>query len=224
MRFRRSSTPRSGAASARSLGLAWLLLAAGAGPAAALELRISELLYDAAGADQGRVFLELYGAPGLDLTGFSVEGVNGANGSVVEVVPLSGVIPADGFFVIAGTSGGVTEVPNADLERSFDFQNGPDSVVLRGPGAALLDALGYGAFGSGEVFAGEGQPAPDAPPGSSLARLLANLDTDNNAADFGVLSLPTPGTGPVGAPVPEPRAWVLVLVGSAALRRALRGS
>ena len=72
--------------------------------------------------------------------------------------------------------------------------------------------------------AGEGQPAPDAPPGSSLARLLANLDTDDNAADFGVLSLPTPGTGPVGAPVPEPRAWVLVLVGSAALRRALRGS
>ncbi|MEE2703704.1 MAG: hypothetical protein VX614_06750, partial [Myxococcota bacterium] len=127
-------------------------------------------------------------------------------------------------FVLAGTSGGVTEVLHADLTRSFDFQNGPDSVVLRGPGAAVLDALGYGVFGFGEVFAGEGQPASDAPPGSSLARLFADVDTNHNAADFGVLSAPTPGTGPVAAAVPEPRAGVLVLVGSVALRRLLGAS
>jgi hypothetical protein len=45
-----------------------------------------------------------------------------------------------------------------------------------------LDAIGYGVFGVGEIFAGEGTAAVDAPAGSSLARLFANLDTDDNAA------------------------------------------
>lgn len=224
MSFVRRSTLLGALASARILSLAWIVLAAVSGAASALELRISELLYDASGADAGRVFVELYGEPGLALQGFSVEGVNGANGALVEQVSLSGVVPVDGFFVLAGTSGGVTEVPNADLTRDFDFQNGPDSVLLRGPGGTIFDALGYGVFGPGTVFAGEGAPAPDAPPGSSLARTLANVDTDHNAADFGVQSMPTPGTGQVGTPVPEPRAWLLVLVASLALRRMLRAT
>ena len=80
-------------------------------------------------------------------------------------------------------------------------------MVLRDPGAALLDALGYGDFPAGTVFAGEGNPAPDPPAGSSLARTFANLDTDDNAADFSVLAAPTPGTGAI---IPEPSSALLL--------------
>lgn len=196
-----------------------LLALVAAPPAGAVSLGISELLYDAEGADDGRVFVELYGTRGLDLTGFTLEGVNGSNGEVGPVLSLSGLVPADGFFVVADAAGDATEVPGADLLLDFDFQNGPDSVVLRGPGGEILDALGYGSFGPAEVFAGEGSPAPDPPPGHSLARHFADLDTDDNAVDFAPLETPTPGSGVL---VPEPGASSLLglaLLGLATLRR-----
>jgi hypothetical protein len=109
---------------------------------------------------------------------------------------------------VADESGGATAVANADLLLGFDFQNGPDSVVLRDPNGATLDALGYGSFGAADVFAGEGAAAPDPPAGQSLARLLADLDSDDNSADFAALLAPTPGTGPTQ--VPEPTTALLV--------------
>lgn len=208
---------------ARARGARWLIricpIAAliQAGPAAALT--ISEVLYDASGSDNGQVFVELYGAPGTDLAGFTLEGVNGADGAVSPVLSLSGLIPADGFFVVADDDAGSTLVPNADLLLNFDLQNGPDSVALRDSGSVLLDALGYGDFPAGTVFAGEGTPAPDPPAGSSLARVFANVDTDDNAADFSVLSVPTPGSGAV---IPEPGSGLLLagaLCGLSLVRR-----
>ena len=188
-------------------------------PALALPL-ISELFYDAVGSDNGHSFVELYGAPGASLEGLVLEGVNGAGGAIGPTIVLSGAIPADGFFVVADDQGdGTTLVAEADLLSNFDFQNGPDSVVLRG-GETILDALGYGEFAPGDVFAGEGAAAPDAPPGASLARRFADLDTDDNAADFWVEASPTPGTGLLA--VPEPASAALFgggLAGMALLRR-----
>jgi len=180
-------------------------------PAAALPL-ISELLYDAPGSDDGRVFVELWGASGASLDGLVLEGVNGANGSVGPSVALAGAIPADGLFVVADATGdGSTFVIGADQLAGFDFQNGPDSVVLRDAGSdTVLDALGYGEFGPGETFAGEGNPAPDASPGQSLARRFADLDTGDNAADFVLLDAPTPGSAPLQHTVPEPALTLLL--------------
>jgi len=173
---------------------------------------ISEVLYDAVGSDAGQSFVELYGTPGTDLAGLVVEGINGSNGSVTDSIALSGLIPANGFFVLADDSGdGTTAVSNADQIADFDFQNGPDSVVLR-LADAVVDALGYGVFDGDPFFAGEGSPAPDAPAGSSLARLFANLDTDDNAADWIVLGLPTPGQGPLHT-APEPSSAALLAFG-----------
>lgn len=188
------------------------MLTAAAGVAGTV---ISEVLYDAAGTDSGTVFVELYGAPGTLLDSFLLEGVNGTDGSVYKTVPLAGSIPADGVFVIADDDGGgTTLVGDADLVVDVDFQNGPDSIVLRN-GASVLDAVGYGDFTSA-VFAGEGAPAVAAPAGSSIARFNPLLDTDNNLADFMVLELPTPGAVPVSA-VPVPAPLGLLLSGLAGL-------
>ena len=184
-------------------------------PALALPV-ISELLYDAVGSDDGHGFVELYGTPGTSLVGLRIEGVNGSGGAIGPVLTLSGVIPADGFFVVADDfAGGPTLVANADLMLSFDFQNGPDSIVLRSD-AAVFDAVGYGVFAAGDVFAGEGSAVAAAPAGASVARVFADVDTNDNAADFAVLATPTPGSGAL-APVPEPAAVLLLGLGLAGL-------
>jgi hypothetical protein len=186
-----------------------LLLAA---PAAQALPTISELFYDAVGSDDGLSFVELYGVPGSSLDGLVIDGVNGANGDVGPSLALSGTIPADGIFVVAdATSAGASSVAGADLLLDFDFQNGPDSVVLRS-GATVLDALGYGVFAPGEVFAGEGAPAVDPAAGASLGRRFADVDTGDNAADFVALSAPTPGSAPL-ASVPEPASAPLLAAG-----------
>lgn len=172
---------------------------------------LSEVLYDSTGSDKGNVFVELFGAPGTVLDGLLLEGVNGTGGTVYRSITLSGMIPADGIFVIGDDRGdGTTLVANTDLVAAVDFQNGPDSIVLRDM-SGVLDALGYGDFSSA-IFAGEGSAAPNAAAGNSLARFNPMLDTDNNLADFVTLSMPTPGAVPVGA-VPLPPALLLFLSG-----------
>ena len=204
--------------------LAALLLALlAARPAGALPL-ISEVFYDAVGSDDGLSFVEIHGKPGTVLDGWTIEHVNGADGKVALTLPLAGVIGPSGLYVVADRfSDGTTAVPVYDLLLNFDLQNGPDSIVLRGPDG-VDDAVGYGEFGPDEFFAGEGNPAPDVPAGSSLARHFADLDTDDNAADFGELAVPTPGTAnfvpePAGAPL---SATGLLAMAAVASRRSRR--
>jgi hypothetical protein len=197
-----------------------VLAAAMLSPVPSAATVISEAMYDAVGADNGSVFVELFGAPGTVLDGLALEGVNGGDGSVYLTLVLSGVIPGDGVFVVADDSGdGTTLVANADLIVNMDFQNGPDSIVLR-DGGSVLDALGYGDFTSA-VFAGEGSAAPDAPAGSSLARFDPLADSNDNLSDFTVLDSPTPGNVPVSS-VPVPPALMLLLSGIGAFLGAAR--
>jgi hypothetical protein len=199
----------------KAAALACALLVAG--PVSALPL-ISEVFYDAVGTDDGQSFVELYGTPGASLDGLVIEGVNGADGAVTHTLTLTGVFGADGLFVVADrTSAGTTQVPDADLLLEFDFQNGPDSVVLRSAGG-VVDALGYGVFGGTDVNAGEGAPALDPPAGESLARAFANVDTNDNFADFAA-GAPTPGAANV---VPEPATAALLALGLCGLVRAGR--
>ncbi len=194
-----------------------------AAPAAHALPLISELFYDAVGTDDGKSFVELYGTPGESLAGLRLEVVNGDNGVVVTGLSLSGVFAGNGLFVVADrTSAGTSSVAEANLLLDFDIQNGPDSLLLRNA-TGVLDAVGFGVFGATDVFAGEGAPAIDVPAGASLARRFANVDTDDNGADFLELSMPTPGSAPIAA-VPEPGVASLCALGLAGLasRRRLR--
>jgi hypothetical protein len=198
-------------------GLPLLISLLAAAEAGALPV-LSEVFYDAVGTDNGFVFVEIHGEAGTQLDGLTVEGINGSGGGVTVSLALSGVIPGDGLYVLADDAGGgVTSVPGADQLLDFDFQNGPDSILLR-DGDSVLDGLGYGVFDAGEVFAGEGSPAPDPPAGSSLARRFADIDSGDNAADFVVLDLPTPGTAPLFG-IPEPSSGLLLTLGLLGLAR-----
>lgn len=191
----------------------WLSLALLAAPAAEALPLLSEIFYDAVGGDDAKSFVEISAVPGTVLDGFTIEGVNGAGGAVGPVITLSGTVSVSALFVVADRdSGGMTLVPVFDQLANFDFQNGPDSIVLRDPSSNVVDAIGYGTFGAGEVFAGEGSAAPDTPPGSSLARVFADIDTDDNALDLIVLASPTPGAASF-AVVPEPGTALLCALG-----------
>ena len=204
--------------SASAMGLGPSLAAA---PAHALPV-ISEVLYDGPGADNGQSFVELYGDPGTPLDGLVLEGVNGSNGAVGPVVELFGLIPDDGVFVVADDAGdGTSFVLTADLIAEFDFQNGPDSIVLRGEDG-VLDAVGYGDFGPEDVFAGEGLAAPDPMAGFSIAREFADVDTDDNAVDFVALDIPTPGSVELLVPEPASGAMLLAALGVLAVFGRLR--
>jgi len=183
---------------------------------------ISEVLYDASGTDAGNVFVELFGTPGESLDGLMLEGVNGGNGAIYLSVLLAGVMPADGVFVIGDDNGGVTSVANVDFIADVDFQNGPDSVVLRNAGG-ILDAVGYGNFSASDIFSGEGLSAPDPVSGSSIARFDLAVDTDDNSVDFIVLETPTPGFVPEVATVPVPPAAFLFASGLMLLAKTARG-
>ena len=187
---------------------------------------LSELYYDAVGSDDGESFVEIHGLPGTSLEGFAIDGINGSNGVVGPTILLSGAIGASGLYLVADRrTDGTSSVAGADLLANFDFQNGPDSIVLR-QGTSVLDALGYGTFVAGEINAGERAPAPGVSAGSSLARRFANVDTNDNAADFVALSTPTPGSAPITA-VPEPGSALLLglgLSGLASVQRPRRAS
>jgi hypothetical protein len=186
---------------------------------------ISELFYDATGSDAGLVFVELFGASGQSLQGLVLEGINGSDGAVYSSISLSGEIPEDGVLVIGDDSGGSTFVANADLIADIDYQNGPDSVVLRDD-LTILDAVGYGRFSAGEVFFGEGGPAPDPAAGASIARFNPFIDSNDNSVDFIALDTPTPGVIPVVSAVPLPAGlWLFAsgLVPLVACRFRWRG-
>jgi len=178
---------------------------------------LSEVFYDASGSDDGQGFVEIAGAPGTVLDGLVVEAINGSDGAPTHSIVLQGTVGASGLFVLAdATSAGTTSVAGADQLANFDFQNGPDSVTLLN-GSVVLDAVGYGTFVPGTFFAGEGTPTVDPSAGESIQRRFADIDTQDNAADW-IAGAPTPGSA---ARVPEPNA--ALLLGSGLLGLATAG-
>jgi hypothetical protein len=153
---------------------------------------INEVLYDSEGIDTD-TFVELFGPPNLDLTGFFIVGLKGDDASEYNSIQLSGKTGSDGFFVTVHPDAASWIADQADLkDENVDYQNGPDNIQLK-YGNIVADAVGYGVFGSNEHFEGEGNPAPDVPAGHSIGRNESGTDTNNNATDFINYATPTPG-------------------------------
>lgn len=165
-------------------------------------LVIQEFLYDPAGEEtNGYAFLELYGTPETDISGYQVTLVNGSDGKILKIItlPEGSKIRKEGVFLIADSKNGYanqSNVANPDFIDNFDPQNGPDAVQLLNEQGELVDALAYGSGGVGlasnQLPCLEGVPALDAKEGHSLSRVQGK-DTNDNSADFVELEQPTPG-------------------------------
>ncbi len=181
---------------------------------------LNEVCYDGSGADADDVFTEIYGTPGLSLSGWSLEGINGSDGTSYRKISLTGAtIPSDGLLVVATSSALGSVLSARDFTANVDWQNGPDAVRLLDATGSVVDALQYGNAGS--YGAGEGAYAVDVMAGYSLSRDLFGTDTNDNATDFSAFSTPTPGQGPV-SPVPEPSTLALLTTGTLGLAAARR--
>ncbi|MBA4768201.1 MAG: hypothetical protein H2049_11300 [Porphyrobacter sp.] len=136
------------------------------GPA---EVFINEIHYDTAGADVGE-FIEVAGAAGTDLTGWSLVLYNGNGGVVYGTIALNGVIPNqdDGFGTLAFLAPGL--------------QNGsPDGVALVNAAGQVVQFLSY----EGPLTATNG-------PAAGLTSI--DIGVSENSAPLGT-SLQAGGTG-----------------------------
>lgn len=160
-----------------------LALAAAARPAPA-RLLINEVLYDPAGTDDGREFVELYNPDDepAPLGGIELWFINGADPRPRTAWRMEGSssLAPRAFFVVGGR-----EV-EADVTIDLGLQNGPDGLWLVRAGETL-DAVAWG-----DLDLGEGQPAPDVG-GTSLGRVPDGADSDDNQEDFEPLEKPSPG-------------------------------
>lgn len=180
---------------------------------------IDEIMIDTTSSPDKDAFVELWGPAGTDLTGWRLVGVNGANNAEYQVIALAGALGGDGRFVVAHPESQAAIHDAGDqFTADVDYQNGPDSIQLR-YGATVVDAIGYGTFGAGDFFAGEGSPVPKPLANHSLARDLAHTDTDDNAADFTELATPTPGAP--NQDVNEPPVAALACPGTGSLGQAV---
>lgn len=160
-------------------GGAWFTVPAGA-------ILLSEVLYDATGADGGKEWIELYNASGvaIDLSSMSI----GAGGGdyTNTTVQLEGTIAAGATFVVGGPDPAADGAPDYDQEEDWspDLQNSgtvADGVALFnlraafvGPATVPVDAVIYGTSNTDGLIDETGSaPSPhvgDAPGGSSIER------------------------------------------------------
>lgn len=130
-----------------------------------------------------------------DLSGWSVQYAS-ATGSTWSVTPLSGSIPAGGYYLVQEYqgSGGTASLPTPDASGSINMAATAGKVALVNTTAALsvvcptgitiIDLVGYGTTAN----CYEGTAAAPAPSNTTSDRraLAGCTDTNDNAADFAV--------------------------------------
>jgi uncharacterized protein len=174
-----------------------LLALAGPVRASSTTLVINEIDYDQVGTDTAE-FLELKNVSSstINLGGYTIVLVNGANGQTYQTIALPDVdVPAGGHFVVCGNSAN-TLICDLDVTPDTDLiQNGsPDAAALFHDGS-LVDAVSYEGNTVAPYTEGTGTAAADSNiiPEVGLSRCPDGADTDVNNSDLS-LRTSTPGT------------------------------
>ncbi|MFD0941686.1 lamin tail domain-containing protein [Pedobacter boryungensis] len=191
-------------------------------PAAPIHVVISEVYGGGgnAGATYKNDFIELYNPSNtaVDLTGWSVQYLSATGTGNWAVTPLTGSIPAKGFYLVQEAAGanGTVNLPTPDAIGTLALSGTTGKVILSNSISALaganpssavvIDKVGFGPTATGF----EGAPTPVISNTTSIERkatatsTTATLttggaeefagngqDTDNNNADF-VVQAPNP--------------------------------
>jgi hypothetical protein len=158
-------------------------------------------------------FIELYNNENtpVDLTGWSVQYTNATgSGWSSNLTPLSGTIPAHGFFLVQESrgTGGTTPLPIPDVSGSIAMSGTQGKVILcnttvgqtgdNPTGANIIDMVGYG---GADVWQGSG-PAPLLSNTTADVRKVDGANSHDNAADFKtIFPLPRNSSYTVTGPV-----------------------
>ncbi|MEA1926459.1 MAG: lamin tail domain-containing protein [Patescibacteria group bacterium] len=140
-------------------------------------------------------FIELYNFSNkkIDLDGFSLKKrtKSGRESNLVSSAKFSGSIQARGFFVIAHPN--YAEAINADLRysgASYSISRN-NSIFLRNSDKETIDVLGWGECSGACVKDAICKSNP--PNGQSLSRKGSNKPKSENAEEFEITSIVTPG-------------------------------
>ncbi len=159
---------------------------------------INEVLYDDPGTDGEDLFVELAGPAGAALDGLTLVFLK-ADGTERGAFPLDGLSLDERGFGLLVDPDAREDLAAAAMasDALVDMPNKGGALRLTA-GERVIDALAYG---TADPALGEGDPAPDAPAGSSLTRDAGHTDTGDNSADFSVTDGPTPGGDPAATTI-----------------------
>ncbi len=186
-------------------------------------LLISEVLYDATGAEPEEEWIEIYnaGASPIDLSNYKIgdEEEQGGGEGMLRFPPGTSINPGQ-VIVIANKATAFLGVwgfnPDYEMEDSDEgvpdmipytdwvmgwgvrLRNGGDEVLILDEGDAIVDAMSYG-----DRTTFFDPPCPEVSAGHSLERSPANVDTDT-AADWIDQESPNPGAVTVPTPTATP--------------------
>ena len=177
-------------------------------------------------------FIELrnLGSTPLDLTGWSVQYASAA-GTTWQVTPLTGTIPAGGFYLVQEAAGAtvVAPLPTPDAVGSIPMSatNGKVALVSSttqlacgadcDTAAGVVDFVGYGTANDFEAAAAPGLS------NTTAAQRVDGPDTDNNAADFTATGPDPRNSSSEPPPPPPPPATRIREVQGAAHRSPVDG-
>jgi Lamin Tail Domain len=162
-----------------------------------------------AGSPFDRDYVELHNPTSspFDLTGWSVQYLDSTEVGTWSFTPLSGTVPAGGYFLIgeATTSATTPTLPAVDASGTIEMTAYAGKVALCNtttpmagivpPPGVVVDLVGYGTSANLREPIVGGTLANNAPlPGNAVAAFRRGggaTDTDDNAADFAI-GFPSP--------------------------------
>ena len=158
-------------------------------------LVINEIDYDQPSTDSAE-FIEIYNpeSDAANLSGWTIDLVNGNGGAVYNTISLPDVdLAAGDYYVVCANA---ATVVNCDLDIDPDtnlIQNGaPDAVAVLHEGE-IMDVVSYEGDTVAPYVEGSGDGLADsAAENQSISRCLNGTDTDQNNLDF-ILTTSSPG-------------------------------